>query len=685
MSLDSIIDGFKGSKKSELTIENLIISSDYFLKKAHEQVLRTNNSNGRDIYFKLIKLSIQALLMIVKNYANVLTPYVEVIVFFKLASIYISETENIEKADEYVNRAIAISKRNKFAEALFLSEFLEAQIIEKSSPHLLINYLNEKITNYEESHFQNFANAFSLVKIDTLLTRDPDTSVILLQNLIQGSLDPLTHSYCLLHLSNLHLYRGSPAVAMELIEEADRLIDISGNVPVQLKAMSSLTRYYAYIESNEVDLSTKLMKSISSLMSSEQKVSWKTWREDGIFKLDLPMNDGNNMSYKVFWLNSDEFVIMFYFLTGVHFMCEAANGKKKSKKVFDKCLQIIEKQLAELENFSEEDRELNIVALSDRLVKLKFTKYCIKCYQAWIGFLNNDWKAINYLNEFMSSYNNRKFTNREFVYFSLLLPKVFYLFALYYHEKGDLQAAKYYYLKVRNLTSGTNSINSKVPPCSNIGIGSAIIAPKQEFSELFAFSTLHLFILSLFELKEAAKVPAERRNEILSGCHKLSNQLYKDLNEAFITKSTSNSFSQGFASSNDLLRMTYKVHAELSKDISSGDNSPNVIAEISECYEKYENSTFFPFIGNLVKYLLFTMTTDIAQKNAYFEKCLSVVSTPNGSDFDKIVSVFILKSLIHHFRRSGENERANMAELQLQYFQKCLSEKFKFVSENVHL
>ena len=55
---------------------------------------------------------------------------------------------------------------------------------------------------------------------------------------------------------------------------------------------------------------------------------------------------------EVLWLNSDEFVIMFYFLTGVSFLSDVYNLKSKAKKVFQKCLEILNKQLEDLKNSS---------------------------------------------------------------------------------------------------------------------------------------------------------------------------------------------------------------------------------------------------------------------------------------------------------------------------------------------
>ena len=71
-------------------------------------------SNGSKTYFKMIKISIKSLLLLIRKYSNLLNPfYLELIIYFKLARIYFIETEDvIKRADDYVNKAISIATRN---------------------------------------------------------------------------------------------------------------------------------------------------------------------------------------------------------------------------------------------------------------------------------------------------------------------------------------------------------------------------------------------------------------------------------------------------------------------------------------------------------------------------------------------------------------------------------------------
>lgn len=686
MTLESISEDMVGPKRIDIVVENLFMTSDFFLQKAHKIVLNIYSEQGMNEYFKMIKISIKSLVIIARKYAQHLTPRKELILYYKLARLFLFETENIDKADENIYKSGTIAKRNKFTDLIFVSDYLSAQIKERNNKTVFVNFINERVTYYENLELHHYVTMLQLLKIELLLTYDANTAVIILQSLAQlEKIDELTKVHCMLSLSNLHLYRGSPSISLSIVNEIDKILDSLGNeTPRQMAAMSAITRYYGEIQMNNVDEASKIMKSINSLIANEQNLSWSSWREDGKFKIEIPIQPEANTLIPTYlsWLNSDEFVIMFYFLTGIHYMSEAANGKKKSKKVFDRCLQIVEKQLLEL-GLVNNKRNLSITDLSNKIIRLKFIKYSTKIYQAWIGFLNGEFKDINYLNEFMLDYNNRRFSDEEFCEYSLLLPKTYYLFALYYHYKGDIQAAKYYYLKVKNLTSEFNSAaNSDVVSsnCSVVGLGNVAMVPKLEFSELYVFSSVHLLVLVQFELLQLMKQAPGQSTDAINDCFKLCNRLHNELNGAFGDRSTSNSFTSNFAKCNDLLKMTHSILVNISDE---EQQNSTFLQELSQVYNKYELKVCFPFVFNVVKHLLFVLTTSLEEKNKYLSEFLTLILIPAKTDFERIVFTFILKSLLLHFKSTGENDKANMVELQLQYIHKSLEDKYRFVLSNI--
>ena len=726
---------------TDVIIHNLLISSDYFISKAHSIVLSTNTSQGQDDYFKLIKTSIKSLLILVKKYHQHLNPHLQLYIYFKLAKIYLFETENISKADDYINKSIAIASRNNLVDIKFHSEFLAGQILEKSDTNLLHNYLNDKVDTYSKLGYVLYSTMFQILKFQNLFLDDFSTGLVVLQKLSgDKSVDSLIRVYCLIYQANLQLYRGSPKYSIELLEEAEKLLEtetLQGThvdntpYPPQLIGMLMIQKYLAYIQTDFQE-ATRYTRVFSNFVSTQQRLGWKNWSEDGNFPIQVKNSSQNSppLMYQVAFLNSDEFVINFYFLTGINLLSEIANGKRKSKKVFDKCLQIIDKQLNEMETPQADSseprpsRNFPIGHLNQSIFRLRFFRFSINYYQAWMGLLNDEAKAINYLNEFMLDYNEGKFCSEELCYFKLLIPKVFYLFGVYYHSIGDIQAAKYYYIKVRNLTGGIlrderkkakseefqNSIPSSIPSSSrqisylqlSLGIGCENLVGEQEFNELFIYSSLHLLILTEFEVR---MISNETQNDEMgtsglepgtSGLEpgtpkqmgtpppsnlthylKLASVLHQDLNQIFQPKVTSNKFNTNFTGSNEILQLTFHIVLKVL------DYSTKLsIEELIKFDEKSVDGICFPFFNNLLNYLIYTETTDVVQRRAYLEKCVAVVAK-STSDTERMICIFILRSLIQKFRASGENDKANMGELQLEYFYKKLSDKIVFLRGNV--
>lgn len=663
------IESHSDPSSINIIIHNHLISSDYFLSKAHSIVLTSNTSEGQQNYFKMIKISIKSLLITIKKYYQHLNPHLQLYIFLKLGKLYLEETENISKADDYICRAIAIASRNNLVDIKFHAEYLAAQLLEKSDTNLVQNYLNEKILAYQSMGLGTYAHLFQVLKIKNLFLHDYGTGLVVLQKLSRDGVDPLIRIYCLIYQANLQLYRGSPKYSLELLEEAEK---VQLNHP-QLMAMLMIQKYLAYTQTNYEE-AKNYSKVLNAFVSGQQKLGWTNWAEDGTFSIQL-----QHISYQISFLNSDEFVINFYFLTGINLLSETANGKRKSKKVFDKCLQIIDKQLSEMsqkdvtdgsnENFS---RTFSINHLSQSILRLRFYRFTINYYQAWMGFLGDEPRAINYMNEFMLEYNEGKICDEEMCYFRLLLPKMFYLFGIYYHSIGDIQAAKYYYIKVRNITSSKG--HSKLSYLQlSLGIGCENLSGEREYNELFIYSSLHLLILTEYEVK----MISASHNENLGHYLKLANVLHQDLNVIFLPKVSSNKFNTNFTGANEIVQLTYQIILKIL------DDSTNLAIERLVKFDE-SNGTCFPFFNNLVNYLVYTETTDMAQKAQYLGKCVAVVSQAT-TDTERIICIFILRSLIQKFRSSGENDKANMGEMQLEYFYNKLGEKIEFMRGNVDI
>lgn len=688
------------SSRNELVVKNLIISSDYFLNKAYEIVLDTNAVNGSKTYFKMIKLSIKSLLLLIKKYSKCLNPYLELIIYFKLAKIYFTETENLNRADDYVNKAISIATRNNLIKVKFICEFLAAQILEKSNPRLCLNYINERIANLRMIGLHSLSSLFALLKINNLLSQDPNTGFIVLQSLCQDlQIDDTTRSLCFIYQANLHLYRGSPNYSLELLNQAEKLMHgHEGNYPIQLQAILLLLKYSVYIQIDDKSGSKHIMQSISDFILSEQLKHWNSWKEDGTFKMNIaiPSNSDINdvLPYQVTWLNSDEFVIMFYFLTGVHFLPEIYIKKYKSKKVFQKCLQILDNQLQELKGMRTSERCFPLNQLTKKIIRLNFIKYYINYYQVWMNFLDKNFTGIEPLNDFLESCNTNKFSNEELCYYKLLIPKILYLFGIFFQYKGDLKAAKYYYMRVRNFTlyeqDPSKAIESVSILQSSLGFGGEIFQSKEEFNELYIYSTLHLVMIAEFEVYRISNL-AHNNTQFTNDrddSYRFRSVLYQDLAKVFAQKNkkTSNSFNMNLAGSSQTLTITYNLLLSLydtncsENDRINSKSSDHSHEILSDAVKDSSIINSFPYLTSLLHYVTYLLSSNVSDKDQALEKCLSLASTENCSDNERIVNLFILKDYCLQLHDKGDHDKGSFIETQMRYMHDLLRSKFRFLS-----
>ncbi|KAK6201404.1 cohesin loading factor [Scheffersomyces amazonensis] len=674
------------SRKVQFMIDQLLAMSDNFLTNAHKLVVGTCNKSGLITYNNMIELSIKALLMILSKYNRHLNPALESTICLRLATIVFEETLSLELADTYVNRAIDISTRNNLLGIRFEGESLQARILQRSNMNMVTLYLQDKISFYESMGIPEFSIWFQFLKVYHLLNVDVSAGLIALHNLLSiPMLHPILRSYGLMFEANLHLLRGSPHQALQHLQYVD-------NISIkQLQAMKLLTTFNAYIQCNDSTNGKLIMNELSTFVMKEQNNKWKGWKDNGTFSFMIKVESINTeYSHTIEWIGADEFIIIFYYLTGIHLLSEAANGKKKAYKVFSKCQQIISQQLKELTFLNSEfptgsKRKLSIGQLDHKIRKLKYIQYNIDYYKAWIGFLNSEFKDIKYLNQFMTDFNGCQHDNEDQLIFDALLPKVYFMFAIYYQSMGDLQVAKYHYMKVINLVSDKSKLNLNLNlnlklniPVEihdmNFGISNISMRGNNEFNDLYVYSNLHLLILIQFEIRQVTN------HDKIQIYHSLSSHILQNLTKCFTPRTTSNEFTSNFISSNELLNITYRLILSIFNDQLP---SNLLLQDIIKCVEKISIDSCYPFITNLMNYIAYISATDVYHKNKFFEKCLSVMSNSSGTDNDKTLSIFILRSLIEHFRSTGENDKANMAELQCQYFCNGLSDKFKFLFNNI--
>lgn len=654
--LESLLSGSKGP---DFHIAWLVHNADDFIQRAHKSVLDANDIQGTKSYYKLVKLAVKSLQMVVRKYTASLNPELELVVYYKLAQLYYSETENLHTADHYINKAISLATRHNLVKIRVTSEFLCSRILEASNPNLLSSYLVEKHATYSSRGLHNIADLFALARVNNLLVTDTSTGLTALHSIgLRKGVHPMLRTLCLLYQANLHLHRGVPDEGHHCIMETSTLL---ADAPPQLLAMCHLLQFAYYIQVDNIEQGKACLQVLSDFVSLQRKNHWGGWREDGSFEIHVPILKEETIPFRVLWLNSDEFVIVFYFLSGVLFLSEG-NNYKRTNKVFSTCLDIIELQLKELTKVRVSSRNFPISQLTGKIVRLNFLRYSVHFYRVWLSFMQNDFKGIVFLQSFIKDFNEDNFTKEELCYYKLLIPRILYLTATYFQAHGDWRAAKYYFARVRHMSSSSQSTSG--PEISllqkGLGIGCESSLAKDTYSELHLYSTLHLLLLTEYEMRMVSQIDSDESRTKTARCRTYLGMLYADLTHALEKDGTN------FSGSNALFRLSFKsvVCVYFNKGLKENQNTSHV-PEITKLLETVSGASFAVL---LAKYVLFRLSVSLDQSKKYLEECMKMVEND-----ENVLGIFVLLEISG---REQDPAQADLLHLKILGLRDKLSSKF---------
>ncbi|RCK64247.1 hypothetical protein Cantr_10405 [Candida viswanathii] len=642
------------ARSVELRYEYHIRLSDHFIAKAHSIVSKTTHPDVMDTYYKMVKVAVKCLKVLERYNLDMHQRYV---VCYKLAGLYLSETENLETSEACIKRAMGIAQSLNDIPGMFNCELLIVQLIEKTNFKTLVNYLNAKIQTYRQQGVSVLAECLELIKVRYNVVNNPETALTSVLSLVQNSTSSEIRAFCLIHSANLHLYRASAEVALKLAEQADELIEANKIESLVLPLL--LTKFVAHIHLNR-DCKT-IIGQASKFMSREDATTLAL--KEGKIALAVHSPELNNtFEFKFDWLTTEEFSVVAHLLTGVALLSDSRN---KTKTCFEKALRNISK-IEKTHKF----KNLSIEKFNEKLQRLKYFKILIAYYQTMNNFILNNYQ-VEPLNKFMHM-TQKEITEKEYAIYKGFYPMVYYCFAMFYHHNADIQAAKYYYLKVIELQS------TKSPPSIQDsfvqllhGVPCESISPRGKFNELHLFSTFNLAILLDYE-------SSQLKNRTPSYVTELKNKCLSDLEEAFRSDSmTNNTFNMNFALNSDILRVTHHLVLKVAMNKETDLEIKNKMESLLLKSDTRSSSAFFNI---LMMYLLeFKIPGDHGEKLlGYYRDKLSL-----DNDTEDISRLLILKVFNKHFKMIGDHDKAALSQMQYDQCTKKLSPKFEFLKSNL--
>lgn len=651
----------------EIKFEYYTQLSDHFIKKAHMYVAKTKDSEVMGIYYKLIKIAISCLEILDTKYK--LNDYQRFIVYFKLAIIYFQETGTLLIGETYLRKATKLLRELGEVIDHLKCQLLLCQYLDKTKLKSLINYLNAEIQKYNDIFSTLIVECFELFKIKYYLVHNPDVALTLLTKISQQKNNDASgvKTYCLILSSNLQLYRGSPHVALDLIAKAERFIQKYKFDSLVLPGL--LVKLAAFIQLNKDCKS--LIRQISENFNKYGKL-----HNDGQIELRVFISElSYTFNLKFDWLTTEEISIIIHFLTGVSFL---KDSKNKSQICFNKAL----KNLHKIQKY-DKYHDLSIVDFNRRQQRLKYLKIYFNIYKTINNFILNDYK-IDPLNEFMQQTNQIEFDKEFSIIIQSVYPLIYYCFAMFYHHNADLQAAKYYYLKVIQLL-GNNVVTTTTPEITEnsflqlfFGVPCQSVAPKGKFNELYVFATLNLTILLDYEhgiLKD--KTPSYS----IQLKHKCLNDLEQAFKNSQSSNNTTNAFNQNFTLNSDIMHITYNL---LLKVLFQKPIDLEFDTKLREMLEILGPNSAFAFFYILIMYLLDFRSLNnnsIDEQKHLLQNYQDKLKFDNDTEW--ICKLLALKSFMKYFKLMGDHDKSYLSQMQYEQCEKMLMTKFQFLKNNV--
>lgn len=541
----------------------LLLLSDRFIEEAYKCVLETNDIVGTELYCSLIKLALTCLHKLLHNYSEKLNPQLELATYYKLAKIYFFETENLDSAEKYVSLALALATRHNLRELLIASDLLHCSILKSYKPNILRRFLESKISFYSSGNMVGIRDLFVLLKAQSYLSTEAGSALSQLRILnLRSDVGPTIRILSLLLEASVQIYHGNALHAKGLLKQASNK-NSSFPYPSQLRGLHLLLSLYFYIQVGDYQKGKDASKELSKFITRQKRKEWSGWSEDGNISLQVNIDEANNFDCHIRWRNPEEFVIEFYLLSGVLLLTNESSYEKASE-TFQKCLQSIQGLLESYTSTKKQKSGFSTKHLTEIIIRLNYIRYFIVYYQTWLDIISKgDHLRIQFVQEFLNSLNDGSFSDQELSIYRLLEDLYMYLNALYHLMHGDLLAAKFLLLRVRESTSTRKQVsegNFSSFRQMELGIGCEELLGKGNDCQLFLYSTIHLSLICEFELSVCGQnlsVPT-KENSSASACRSLLSMLSTDLEPALLTEA---SFGVGY--SDKLLFQTLKLISSL--------------------------------------------------------------------------------------------------------------------------
>ncbi|OWB60097.1 hypothetical protein B5S29_g965 [[Candida] boidinii] len=413
-------------------IYSFLSLSDEILEIAHSKG-KTSMKSEKNLldYYTLIKSSLNCLFKILTNCNNYLNSELEILIYYKISKLLFDETESLDLASEYINKALSICSRKNLTLMTFQLELLNFQIqykTDKKDRKPALNYLNRIINKYKDLNLKNFELLLIFFKFQYFgMTFNPiqcvDTLRQISNEIVKLGLNQYNiefYQLCLIYEISQHLLRGSIVEAKSIIKLLKNCQDkfpsnTSSSIPIQFITICELLEFAINIQENDLLSSKEKISKIDSIVKILKSKNYSDWysttngkRENGKIIINLMINDpyfnnnNNNNNGKnkqllsfpieVKWLTPSEFRLTAFLYCGVCYISKSWDGKDRTEKLFDYCRTYIDDEL------KTENHQLSNIEAETKILRLNYISTLLDYYECLANFQKDKWN-LNLIKE----------------------------------------------------------------------------------------------------------------------------------------------------------------------------------------------------------------------------------------------------------------------------------------------
>lgn len=284
----------------------------------------------------------------VQKYADVLLqwrlqPRVEAMVRLRYASVLFDETDNLNQAEELLNKGMLVAQRNNLIDLKHRMQYLLTRIMFRTSPKAALRMLNTYIEESEALDQPLWTYSFRFLRC-TLLTetedytiRDPQAAILTLQKICNSA--KMRRDFGVLKLASLMeamvcLLPGGDGMeaAQRALARANSQQLSSGYGPPQLEVLTQILDIACYLMLGNSNESTVRMRKLQAGL--DEPARWANWKETGEFELTVnPNRQGKPPELLTLsWFCKDDVFVIGWFLGALcRFQKNVEEGGKAEK------------------------------------------------------------------------------------------------------------------------------------------------------------------------------------------------------------------------------------------------------------------------------------------------------------------------------------------------------------------